>query len=187
MRASPVRSSLSVAWRPSSWSRNCFASKDSALGPRGGVIPHAGESSPSVAALLGLLRPLLTPAIRYGTSRCRRSAQTRSQVSQGKLFVLHAGHAGSTCPSVRMSAGVPIHCSVTLSGPASYPVPVRHVRVAVVGFLQTPARAGGPCLRRTLSLITMRRGLSPPTRTTCLAHKQESPAIGRGGAFLFSD
>ena len=141
---------------------------------------------PASVAFLELLRPLLTSATRYDALQRRRSASTGSQISQGKLFVLHAGHAGFTCSSIRTSVGVPIHCSVTRREPALYPVPVRHVRVAAIGFLQTPAHAGGPCLRRTLSLITTRRGLSPPARTTCLAHKR-GPASTRNAGPSFID
>ncbi len=109
---------------------------------------HAREASPSAATDLGLLRPLLTSAIRYGIFQCCRSlrrthahASTGPQISQGKLLVLNAGHAGFTPATVRMSVGVPIHCSVTRIAAALYPVPVRHVRVAVIGFLQTLAHA----------------------------------------------
>lgn len=38
------------------------------------MIPHARDASPGVGRVLELLRPLLTSAIRYNTSQCRRSA-----------------------------------------------------------------------------------------------------------------
>ena len=100
------------------------------------------------------------------------------EISQGKTLILPSSAAGFTCARVRLAFGLPRPLPGYPTAPASYPVPVRQLRVLppassplCIAATQLPSANG--------SGQSARRGLAPPRSAPCLAHSRgyrHSPA-----------
>jgi len=93
------------------------------------------------------------------------------EISQGKTLILPSSAAGFTCARVRLAFGLPRPLPGYPTAPASYPVPVRQLRVLppassplCIAATQLPSANG--------SGQSARRGLAPPRSAPCLAHSR---------------
>src|SRR5215218_5825749 len=68
--------------------------------------------------------------------------------------------------------------------PASYPVSVRRIPAQGHRLPSDPASRRTPLPSLAVPVISARRGLSPPTFTTCLAHKRRGGPPGERAALL---
>ena len=98
------------------------------------------------------------------------------EISQGKTLILPSSAAGFTCARVRLAFGLPRPLPGYPTAPASYPVPVRQLRVLppassplCIAATQLPSANG--------SGQSARRGLAPPRSAPCLAHSRGWPAF----------
>ena len=122
----------------------------------------------------GLLCPLLTSASRSGRLTTSSVPRDTMQISRGKPGVLHRAPAGFTALALD-GYGLCDFLPARPASPASVSGSCSSDRDFAPRFLQTIPRETALALRSCFTSTRLHRGLSPPGRRSCPAHR----AFGR--------